>query len=212
MWEYNHSYSNELYHHGIKGMKWGVRRYQNKDGTYTDAGKKRRSQDPETVQKRKDTAKKVAAITVAAVGAVAVSAAAIYVAKNPQAVSNVLKKAGTTTVNALKTGKNKTVDFGKKAVKSSLTKTKAFVKTAPKKAGKAIVDGIKEGTKEALKDAPKKAVKAVITGMTLNAAKRMLDQAVGKEEAARIFQANEKKKIASFWKVNDDRDKDDDDD
>lgn len=31
----------ELYHHGIKGMKWGVRRYQNEDGTLTEAGKKR---------------------------------------------------------------------------------------------------------------------------------------------------------------------------
>lgn len=30
-----------LYHHGIKGQKWGVRRFQNKDGTLTDAGKKR---------------------------------------------------------------------------------------------------------------------------------------------------------------------------
>ena len=30
-----------LYHWGIKGMKWGVRRYQNKDGTLTEAGKKR---------------------------------------------------------------------------------------------------------------------------------------------------------------------------
>ena len=34
-------YYYELYHHGIKGMKWGVRRYQNKDGSLTPAGKKR---------------------------------------------------------------------------------------------------------------------------------------------------------------------------
>lgn len=32
---------NELAHWGIKGMRWGVRRYQNKDGTLTPAGKKR---------------------------------------------------------------------------------------------------------------------------------------------------------------------------
>ena len=31
----------ELYHHGVKGMKWGVRRYQNSDGSLTSAGKKR---------------------------------------------------------------------------------------------------------------------------------------------------------------------------
>ena len=30
-----------IQHYGIKGMKWGVRRYQNKDGTLTAAGKKR---------------------------------------------------------------------------------------------------------------------------------------------------------------------------
>lgn len=30
-----------LTHYGIKGMKWGVRRYQNKDGSLTAAGKKR---------------------------------------------------------------------------------------------------------------------------------------------------------------------------
>ena len=32
---------NELYHHGVKGQRWGVRRYQNKDGSLTPAGKKR---------------------------------------------------------------------------------------------------------------------------------------------------------------------------
>lgn len=34
-------YSNELYHHGVKGQRWGVRRYRNEDGSLTEAGKKR---------------------------------------------------------------------------------------------------------------------------------------------------------------------------
>lgn len=35
--------NSELYHFGIKGQKWGIRRYQNEDGTYTKLGKERRS-------------------------------------------------------------------------------------------------------------------------------------------------------------------------
>ena len=37
----SHSELTELYHHGIKGQKWGVRRFQNSDGTLTAAGKAR---------------------------------------------------------------------------------------------------------------------------------------------------------------------------
>ena len=34
----------ELYHFGIKGQRWGIRRYQNKDGSLTTAGRKRRNE------------------------------------------------------------------------------------------------------------------------------------------------------------------------
>lgn len=42
----------EIYHHGIKGMKWGRRRYQNKDGTLTAEGRKRYMSDDAREAKR----------------------------------------------------------------------------------------------------------------------------------------------------------------
>lgn len=37
--------NNSLSHYGIRGMRWGVRRYQNSDGTYTSIGRKRKRQE-----------------------------------------------------------------------------------------------------------------------------------------------------------------------
>ena len=63
------TYQAELYHHGIKGQKWGVRRYQNPDGSLTAAGEKRystgelrdkmKSAKKESKQAYKDFRKKV---------------------------------------------------------------------------------------------------------------------------------------------------------
>lgn len=45
---------NELIHFGIKGMKWGVRRYRNKDGSLTSAGKKRYAENYTAQQRTRD--------------------------------------------------------------------------------------------------------------------------------------------------------------
>lgn len=47
-------YYNELYHYGVKGMKWGIRRFQNKDGTLTPKGKKRYSGNRGDIEKQYD--------------------------------------------------------------------------------------------------------------------------------------------------------------
>lgn len=56
--------NNELLHFGIKGQKWGVRRFQNDDGSLTATGKERYLEDDqsdkEKIDRRKNIAKKVA--------------------------------------------------------------------------------------------------------------------------------------------------------
>ena len=176
--------NNELYDHGVLGQKWGVRRYQNKDGTLTAAGRRHKA-NTETEQRERNTnlVKKVAAATIMTA---TVAAGTVYAAKHPEKIASVIHK-----VQGIKVK-----EISQKAVE----KGKSYVKTAVKEAS----TGIKEGVKESIREAPKKATKAIITGTVLNQAKRALDKAVGEDESTRIFQANDNKKIGKFWKTNSD--------
>lgn len=83
----------ELYHHGVKGMKWGVRRYQNKDGSLTPAGKKRYNSEPtsdtDTVEDRKRKIAKRVAIGASVVAATIAVAGGTYVYKKNSYLSSV---------------------------------------------------------------------------------------------------------------------------
>lgn len=52
----------QLYHYGIKGQKWGIRRFQNADGTLTIQGRERYKDNRETHHKRNPNSKVIQAL------------------------------------------------------------------------------------------------------------------------------------------------------
>ena len=126
----------ELYHHGIKGQKWGVRRYQNIDGTYTNAGKRRRNDDTRDLGPSRSSSgigKKVA--TGLAIGAAASLTA--YALANPKSRAYLKKLAGT-SVSKLKAAANN--PKVKEIVANNGKKALSFVGERVKEGGKAFTD------------------------------------------------------------------------
>ena len=113
---------NELQHFGIKGMKWGVRRYQNKDGSLTPAGKKRYGESDEEREKKEKSKKTKAKVATAAVATAAVATAA---AMNKD---NIKKGMDYVKANKPSKGEKKetTVDDYKESLKKTQSADKAL--------------------------------------------------------------------------------------
>lgn len=194
---------NELYlaHHGIKGQKWGIRRFQNPDGTLTTAGKERRS---EGTQKKnsisRNTLKEVGKVALVA-GTVA-GATYLY-SRNSTAINSAVAKVASKSVDKLGSLPKKGANYMKSFAKSTYEGVKAGIKQAPQKFG--------EGIKEGLADAPKKVGKAMVEGAAIIAATKMLNATLGKDKTDQYIQAynayNKKNKIGRI----DTGEKDDDD-
>ena len=151
-------YSNELYHHGIKGQKWGVRRYQNYDGTYTSEGREINGYSEErtyTKSKGSEIGKKL--LKTAATAALIYGGYKLATSeKGKEVIGQMLKKTGEKAITDIK---DTTIELGHKAVEvvtekakearkaiSETDAAKAYVKTVDKAIDK--VNAIPEKARE----------------------------------------------------------------
>lgn len=119
MWEYN--YTDELYHHGIKGQRWGVRRFQNEDGSLTPAGEKRYGDGDAYKQAKKDYKSAVKAQRKAGNKAIGIDGLKRYTEAEKNATDAYVNREKAKA--EYKNAKQKTDDKGDKAEFKSYVKT-----------------------------------------------------------------------------------------
>lgn len=171
-----------LSHHGIKGQKWGVRRFQNADGSLTSAGRKRYGSGESSgttdrkglTDSQKQTLKNVGKAALIAGG---VAAAGYLYSRNSEAVNSAISAMAKTTMSELNGTKQVTKALGKSYIKKTAEETYS----------------------EIIKPAASKVLKASAQGVAIMATKKMLETVAGKENVADTIQAynayNKKNKV-----------------
>lgn len=170
-------YETTLCHYGIKGQKWGIRRFQNKDGSLKAAGRKRYADDggSEPAAKRKGMSASTKKKLMVGAGIALATAATIYAIENPNVVKMPLSAAKklATESNAAKAVSNvlknsRTIDLMKKgAVKSA-----SALKTVATKASPAVGTFLKNSrskTMTALKASGSRVGNAMLDAALLSA-------------------------------------------
>ena len=166
----------ELYHHGVTGMKWGIRRYQNKDGSLTAAGKRRYGTKAnfEKVQRAKKAAAKASSPEA--------KARAKANARTEEEINKYLQKAGKKKVDVNEAKKPEVEE----KVNKTLEKTQEVKKTD----SKFKKSDSKTPEKKSIKDMTNEEIQAEIDRMGLEARYR---EAMNKSLATTT--ANKKKLV-----------------
>lgn len=190
-------YSDELYHHGIKGQKWGVRRYQNEDGSYTPAGKKRYSDGSSGSSSKsggidKEKLKKAAKIAAVAAGT-GLAAYGAYRFANSDAGRNIVSGAASrirSSAEGAKARKDLIKDSSFKNVRK-MDNAELLEKIGRLENEQKYIDLVNKSltnssdpAKKAMIDAGKKVAPTILSGAGLYTVKAVLERKVNPKEAA----------------------------
>lgn len=125
MWQYQRT--EDLYHHGIQGQKWGIRRFQNQDGSLTPAGYERYKQ-----------VKKTSSTVINVIGAIqgtniALGSAAVAAMLGPQAALGPLLLGEASVVGMAALGKTVVNRIARGSIKRNEQHYKKMIEDSKKK-------------------------------------------------------------------------------